>query len=115
MSFNNESPEIFKDNIVNKRPNNKCLSKMKKPELYELCKVLVEENKKLQLFANSSDELLQSYIRNEHSLKNDISALEHSLEIKNKQILSLIEKNKKLMNVFSDIKSELVLQQKELE
>ena len=52
--------EIFSDHIDDNEETvecNKSLSKMNKSELYELSKRLVNENHKLQLFVNSSDEL----------------------------------------------------------
>jgi len=52
--------EIFSDHIDDNEETvecNKSLSKMNKSELYQLSKRLVNENHKLQLFVNTSDEL----------------------------------------------------------
>jgi len=74
------SPEIFSDNIVSKSKSTKSLSKMKKPELYELCKQLVDDNKRLQLFSNSSDELLQTYMKHEKELQIKINKLQYDYQ-----------------------------------
>ena len=43
----------------------KCMSKMNKKELYEFCKILVDENKKLQLFNNTQMEDIEALKKDE--------------------------------------------------
>jgi len=109
MSIINSSPEIFSDNIespVRKEEKQKSLSKMKKPELYELCKKLVEENKKLQLFTNSSDELLQTYMKNEKELQIKINKLEYDNNLLDKQYFKLFNEHEELGKAFIDERNE---------
>jgi len=88
--------EIFSDNIDdNEEPAecNKSLSKMNKSELYQLCKKLVNENHKLQLFVNTSDELHKQ----NQNIKLDMSKKIQKLE---KDIEELKEKDKKAKEIF---------------
>ena len=105
-------PEIFSDDIKSpvKEQKQKSLSKMKKPELYELCKKLVEENKKLQLFNNSSDELLQTHMKNEKKLLEDLKWKDNDLYYATKQRNSdkmFIEHQLKLKKELQNDKKEL--------
>ena len=110
---NMSEPEIFSDNIkspVKKEEKQKSLSKMNKPELYELCKKLVEENKKLQLFNNSSDELLQTHMKNEKKLLEDLKWKDNDLYYATKQRNSdkmFIEHQLKLKKELQNDKKEL--------
>jgi len=109
----NSSPEIFSDNIVSKSTKStKSLSKMKKPELYELCKQLVDDNKRLQLFSNSSDELLQTYMKQEKELQIKINKLEYdkneledTLTLKEDEVSELIYENSDLKEENNKLKS----------
>jgi len=82
--------EIFSDHIDDNEETaecNKSLSKMNKSELYQLCKKLVNENTKLQLFVNTSDEL---HKQNEN-IKLDMSKKIKELEKDNMENVERIE------------------------
>jgi len=111
MSMIDSSPEIFSDNIkspVRKEEKQKSLSKMNKPELYELSKKLVEENKKLQLFNNSSDELLQTYMKNEKELLEKINKLDKSVRELFNEKKELEKENNKLKSFLMKIRKTFI-------
>jgi len=95
--------EIFSDNIDdNEEPAecNKSLSKMNKSELYQLCKKLVNENHKLQLFVNTSDELHKQNQNIKLDMSKKIEKLEKDIEeLKNLRVVRQTkEKIQKLQN-----------------
>ena len=83
--------EIFSDHIDDNEESpesNKSLSKMNKSELYELSKRLVNENQKLQLFVNTSDELHKQNQKTKLHMSKKIKKLEKdNEELKNLRVV----------------------------
>ena len=87
--------EIFSDHIDDNEETvecNKSLSKMNKSELYQLSKRLVNENQKLQLFVNTSDELHKQNENTKLDMSKKIKELEKDNELKD-EIISLHEQD----------------------
>ena len=87
--------EIFSDHIDDNEDTvecNKSLSKMNKSELYQLSKRLVNENQKLQLFVNTSDELHKQNENTKLDMSKKIKELEKDNELKD-EIISLHEQD----------------------
>jgi len=100
--------EIFSDHIDDNEETvecNKSLSKMNKSELYQLCKKLVNENHKLQLFVNTSDELHKQNQNIKLDMSKKIKKLEKDIEeLKN---LRVVRQTKEKIQKFEEKIQEL--------
>lgn len=81
--------EIFSDHIDDNEEtpkSNKSLSKMNKSELYQFSKKLVNENHKLQLFVNTSDELHKQNENTKLDMSKKIKELEKEISLYKKSL-----------------------------
>ena len=69
----------------------KCMSKMNKKELYEFCKILVDENKKLQLFNNTEEAQHEELTKKYLNLQDKIIEVEYNNKKLEKEIEELSE------------------------
>jgi len=67
----------------------KCMSKMNKKELYEFCKILVDENKRLQLFNNVQEECFKELETKNKELEEHLEYFQDKCEMLEKNNLEL--------------------------
>ncbi len=94
----------------------KCMSKMNKKELYEYCKILVDENKKLQLFNNAQEQenkqLLNKIKYLEETLTEESGNWSNQVVVLEKQIHLMktdcwTEKHNKLLREYKELEEHL--------
>ena len=102
--------EIFSDRIDDNKESpecNKSLSKMNKSELYQLSKRLVNENMRLQLFVNSTDELHKHNQNTKLDMSKKIKELEKD-NIENVERIEFLEKEYIKLKEDNKLKDEII-------